>query len=362
MSRMGRLIALAVLGCCSAHASFAWVQVGAGEDLLDFVRLRCFGPLDSLVLDMGDAGLTRVELSLAQGEEMYWVKLPLTSRPFDTTRPDIQVPSDYGTAKWGGWVESEERDALWQDLPAGLKARPRPPVRPDAVHASPSSLALALATALLVVGLRSFPRRAFLLACALGAGGVWFVQVQGEPIPSQVRVLEGLGASDAVGTRWLLARSADEDLIVDTEFCLRLEGSGPGRLEWNVTLGDWGQTHRARLAGETLTSFFDLDPGTRRCTPEVNAWGSLDQVWTRSGDGTWVYHGAWALGAPLPPAARAASGQGHPDPPGWLTSGLPMGTAVLVALLGPDTWSGPEQEAGEVCWLRWVAWNTAGGH
>jgi hypothetical protein len=327
-----------------------------GEDLLDLARLDLRGPLDSILLDMGDAGQTRIELGLAAGESRELI-VPLPPRALDETAPRIQVHPREGRAVFAGWVDRGERRSGWERHAARLRQRPRPPARPGAVRATLPSLALALATALLVVGLRSSPRSALLLACVLCCGSLWLVKFQGDREASPVRVLEGLGNASGTGSQWLLARSAAGPLSVDLENCLRLEGTGPGRLRWQVALGEWGHTRRAQQDNGTLTAFSNLDPQTRSCGPERNAWGTMDRVWTRGADGSWQFHGAWEMGQPLPGPSFASMATPAPGaPPGWLTTGLPMGKTVLVAHLAEGAWAGPPWEVGEEVWLRWVAW------
>ena len=343
--------ALVLIATTAAHS-----HSGAGGDLLEFGRLELRGPLQSVLLEMGSAGQTRVELGLAAGESRELI-VPLPARALDEQAPRIQVHPKQGRAVFVGWVNGDERRLEWEGYSPRLRQRTRPPVKPGQIRATLSSLALALATVLLVIGLRSSPRTAFLLACALGCGSMWLVGAQGDRVATRMRVMEGLGTADGMGTQWLLARSAAGPLGMEAEDCLRMEGTQPGRLRWEVALGEWGHSQEAQLDNGTLTALSNLDPQTRRCGPELNAWGAMDRVWTRSEDGSWLFHGAWGVGEPLPGAPPEGPSTGAPPVlPGWLSAGLPMGKTVLVAHMAGGAWAGPPRVAREDVWLRWVAW------
>ena len=345
------LCALVLLTSTPAHS-----RSGADGDLLEFGRLELRGPLHSVSLEMGTAGQTRVELGLAAGESRELI-VPLPPRALDERAPRIQVHPKEGSAVFVGWVGGDARLQEWESHSPRLRQRTRPPVKPGQIRATLPSLALALATALLVIGLRSSPPTAFLLACALGSAGVWLVGAQGDRIATRVRVMEGLGTGDGTGVQWLLARSAAGPLSVGLEECLRMEGTHSGRLRWEVALGEWGHSQEVQLDNGTLTSLSNLDPQDLRCGPGRNDWGAMDRVWTRSADGTWLFHGAWGLGEPLPASPQDLPPAGDPPVlPGWLSAGLPMGRTVLVAHMAEESWAGPPRAEGEDVWLRWVAW------
>jgi hypothetical protein len=345
------LWALVLLASTSARS-----RPGADGDLLEFGRLELHGPLQSVFLEMGAAGQTRVELGLAAGESRELI-VPLPPRALDERAPRIQVYPKEGRAVFVGWVSGDERRLEWESHSPRLRQRTRPPVKPGQIRATLPSLALALATALLVIGLRSSPPTAFLLACALGCGSVWLVGAQGDSVATRVRVMEGLGNPNGPGLPWLLARSAAGPLSVEPGDCLRMVGTQPGRLRWEVALGEWGHSQEVQLDNGTLTALSNLDPQARRCAPERNDWGTMDRVWTRTEDGSWHFHGVWEWGEPLPGSPpEVPSAGGPPVLPGWLSAGLPMGKTVLVAHMAEGSWAGPPRAAGEDAWLRWVAW------
>ena len=356
MNTLQRSLGLAVCSLFLISSASARSYSGVGGDLLEFGRLQLHGPLQSVLLEMGSAGQTRVELGLAAGESRELI-VPLPPRTLDESAPRIQVHPKEGRAIFAGWVNGDERQLEWERHSPLLRQRTRPPVKPGQIRATLPSLALALATALLVIGLRSSPRAAFFLACALCCGGVGLVRAQGDRVATRVRVMEGWGATNGSGTQWLLARSAAGPLRVEFEDCLRMEGTQSGRLRWEVALGEWGHSQEAQLDNGTLTALSNLDPQNRRCGPDLNTWGAMDRVWTRAEDGSWQFHGAWELGEPLPDRALEVPALGVPPVlPGWLSAGLPMGKKVLVAHMAEGSWVGPSRAPGEDAWLRWVAW------
>lgn len=356
MSTLQRSLGLVACFLLLISSGAARSHAVAGGDLLEFGRLQLHGPVQSVLLEMGSAGQTRIELGLAAGESRELI-VPLPPRALDDGPPRIQVQPKEGRAIFVGWVNGDERQLEWERHSPRLRQRTRPPVKPGQIRATLPSLALALAAALLVIGLRSSPSAAFLLACALCCGGVWLVRAQGDRVATRVRVMEGWGTTNGTGSQWLLARSAAGPLSVEFEDCLRMEGTQPGRLRWEVALGEWGHSREAQLDNGTLTAFSKLDPQNRRCGPDLNAWGTMDRVWTRAEDGSWQFHGAWELGEPLPGLALEVPAVGVPPVlPGWLSAGLPMGKRVLVAHMAEGAWAGPARAPGEDAWLRWVAW------
>ncbi len=79
--------------------------------------------------------------------------------------------------------------------------------------------------------------------------------------------------------------------------------------------------------GATFVQLRAFDPGTRRLSRAVNAFGRFDEAWLREADGEWLSLGPWNLGDPLP--------TGRPgEPPGWLVPVLPMGTSIFLGRLG----------------------------
>ncbi len=80
---------------------------------MEFGRLELHGPLQSVFLEMGAAGQTRVELGLAAGESRELI-VPLPPRALDERAPRIEVYPKEGRAVFAGWVSGDERRLEWE--------------------------------------------------------------------------------------------------------------------------------------------------------------------------------------------------------------------------------------------------------
>ena len=90
MKTLQHLLWLATFAFVLLVATPARSHPGADGDLLEFGRLELHGPLQSVFLEMGSAGQTRVELGLAAGESRELI-VPLPPRALDERAPRIQV-------------------------------------------------------------------------------------------------------------------------------------------------------------------------------------------------------------------------------------------------------------------------------
>jgi hypothetical protein len=194
-----------------------------------------------------------------------------------------------------------------------------PPLERAVPTPGPARWALLLAAVVLVLAARRTPWRALLVG-ALGAASLWLpLELPREP---SLVLLE----ADLDSGRWLEVRAAREELELEA-------GSG----QWLRTLpGDATCSLRVERRGSGLARTVSA-PGARifasrelkaglRLSLDENLLGDLDQVWTRSPDGSWTSHGSWGLGLELPEGARGGSA----GLPGWLAAGLPQGVPVLL--------------------------------
>ncbi len=337
----------------------------AGGDRLDQALFALRGPVSRLLLEQ-PGGTTEVQLALPAGEQLE-LALPISPRDLAGSAPAITVHPAPGQARFLQWLDPSERRQRWSEYPAGLRNRTRPPLQAPQVTAQAPALCLVLGSALLVWGLRRRPRIALLVGIGLGGATLALVTLGLGPRASQVRVLEG--GANGVDAQWMIVRAGQAGLRVRSSDCLRLEGQGPEALVWQVNLAQGGRVETVHRGRKAVIALAGMDPGTRYCTDQINAWGPMDGVWTRSAEGIWAFHGPWGLGQALPhpvgegtdAESGAARGKGTVPPPGWLSAGLPHGKQILIARLGEGAFRGgsrdsPPVDPDEACWMRWVDW------
>jgi len=282
------------------------------------------------------AGAARTVLSAElRAGEVRRLELPFAGGALADLPPElVRLEPPGARATFDAW-----RPAPSLDLPAGLTARPRPPVGRARPALSGAASALLLAAGVLAFAARR--RAAACLAAGLaGAGGVALLTLSREPPRAAERVLEG----DASG-RWMEVEAAFERLDVPAgdvrgvEFEPAAAAAAP--VVWTVELDPRGERWSAERRGARICRLSRFDPRARRLERELNAWGALEAAWTRAAVGSWSYHGAWPLGTALPPQ------QGGRGAPGWLAAGLPQGVGVLIA-----RWR--HAEGAETTWIRLV--------
>jgi len=334
------------------------LPLAAGENRHWVARFALEGPLDELVLDAGPYGTTRLVLrpALLPGERRE-ARLPLpwraplggASLPAD---PELRIerrPADAGEARFLGWVAPQPSAAL-EALPPGLASRPRPPLGPGSARApglATSALLLLLAALLLGRGLRgrgagsAGPARAreirsnasAVLVGLLVGGLLFFLGRRPAPPGAAVEVVEGDLARDA----WLSVRSGRERLAGPFA---RLELEPAGRaLAFELAGEEGGEPRASAVAPGSVLSDLERLPTPADTTLDRPPCGALDEVWLRAADGRWARLGAWPADAPAPAGEERA----QPQLPGWLVTGLPPGTGVLVGRLA---------DGGEGRWMR----------
>lgn len=332
--------ALAVCASAAAHAQ---------SSRIEWVRAELRGPLEHARADFAPAGRLAIECALSQGERLE-LELPIPTSGSSHNVRDLEravrdVAPATGEVRWLGPSESD-REARWQALPAGLRARPRPALS-DARRAAPWSVLFVLGAAF-AIGMRMRGRPFVALAvAAAGGGATWMlVRAQLSREPRSLRIFECDGAQ-GIWSRLLGSRERlllpDDTLIVDSE-------PRDAALTAHVDLAPGREPAFSVEAPATaLWACSDFDAGPRRVSRILNSWSALDQVWSRDEAGLWKWRGTWELGQALPEATAAAEGE-HALP-GWMNPALPQGVGVLVARIRAGGFGTAD---GAEAWIRVV--------
>jgi hypothetical protein len=206
-----------------------------------------------------------------------------------------------------------------------------------------------LALAVLFGATASCSRRPLAALAIAGLGSVllvWMARVEGPPASARVLECHGEVHGDGQSGEWLALTAAVGRVELPAREPLRLATLPElAPIHWTVSLAD---PLRWTLAspGATLLWYEDFDPGGRRITSALNAFGTLESAWRRAPDGRWSDCGRWELGRELPGPLDGGS-----SPPGWLAAGLPPGVDVLCGKL-----AGVPGERHGATWLRIAPW------
>lgn len=301
-------------------------QLGGEEgNRLHWVELELEGPLDSLVLDAGAAGETRVAAELLAGESRR-VRLPVPLDPpaveggRELALATIHLSTTPSTARARilGLAAGDEDELA--SLPRTLLRRTRPPVGPARLVASKAEILIVLFAGL--AGLARRWRWSARLGVALVLGVIAAASALARASgPTSVRVIEGdLGAG-----AWLEVRGAHAELeLAGLE---RLEVDPPGsRLSIEIDGLDHPGVVRAKGASlYGIRRESGPGPGLEQgSNPFVRAL----LVWSREAGGPWRFLGL------LPPLGPPPASP--PDPrvaPGWLVGALTSSRSAWVGRL-----------------------------
>jgi len=349
----GWFVALAI----GAGAAF---PQGASERRFEAARFELRGPLELVVFGASSPletrGETRIVANLRRGE-VRSVIVPFDGRPVGgppvvaAVVPPRGVSTDLpdGRVEFIRFVDPDPIEAAWRRLPAGLRARSRPPIEAPVGALRQLDLLWILACSGLVFGMRRRPILALGLGLIGAAGGVGLRRFSPSPPAPGVSVIEAdllAGAAVRVdGAAGSLGVAAD-----DGPFRVSTQPRG-ARMNWTLELSDGGgASWVCDLDGSVcVVRPFAGDPNLG-LSGNGNHWAGFDEVWTRSAAGGWAAHGPWSMGEQLPSALA-----GNAMPPGWLASGLPPGRGVLIGRLGTAALAGadllPLGPAAPV-WLR----------
>ena len=313
----------------------------AGENRLWRAELVLEGPLERVRVDCGAAGATLVEGPLLAGERRSVsvsvpVRAPLGAdglAALPAPRLSVEPPGS-GAARFVGFAELQPAGRL-RAVPAGVRARPRPPLTDGAPRPRPHALLLVGGAWVVALGARR-RRRGGLATLAVGALAGAVVVGTGARTPEALpRVLEewdlasprGLEVEGALGA---LALFEDGNALARDGLEVAPEGA-PLVIEHALA----GGGERVRAPGVALFGLRRLDAPPRLALAAArNDARALAAAWVRSADGGLEAVGPWPLGVALPPARPAD------PPPGWLRAGLPAGRAVVLARVAgaPERW------------------------
>lgn len=338
---------LVLLGCL-------WVAPGSNarvvipqENLLHRISLRVEGPLDALHITCGPAGSTHWKGKILRGETRV-LTLPV-SLP-ESRSADLAVRVDgSGSASVEGWLAPVAR------LPSSLLSRPVASPMPSVRRLDGAAALLLMATLVGALGFWRRPSRALLVGM-LGSAALLFLPAPPEEAARTLRVFEG--HREGGRTSWVRTDAGVGSLTLAVW----------GGLEWThlrvlVPEAVRGQipVNYSVVQDSQAPLGIEVPPGVRlalsqpvsrilgEVRPELQAFGSLAQVWTRGpgGQASWNRRGPWGLGESFPDPIPG------PAPPGWLAAGLPQGRGVLLGQIAPGG-PGTGDDVPDSVWVRLV--------
>jgi hypothetical protein len=326
------------------------------------LELELEGPIERVLVRGAGPPATEILLHVPAGGRRS-LDVPLAFAPLPGTEARVELVEPGTGRVRAGRAAHTEWERAWEDLPAGLRLRARPPMTPVAPRPGLAPLVILLASLAAALGLRRTAPRSACAAVLVGAACLGWVPLgQGAasaPLASNV-VFEGHGESGA----WLRVHGAVGELRIP------VEGSGakslPLRVEvdprdaevsWSVVEDERGRVLWIARSSRARIFAIEAEPDVGSLSQERNACADLDRSWSRSADGRWTAHGAWPRGTALPEARASAeaveeeAGQPSAAPPGWLASGLPQGVPVLLGRLAPPSGTVPGSTRS---WVRWI--------
>jgi len=319
-------------------------------------EIEIAGPRSALTLDLVGAG--RAELLLAEpllaGEQRTLsVAVPLSSEPLPEGVWTAAIQRALALGEQGRLLRLQPAVDLG-DVPADLLARPRPSLSGRAPRLSWSALFVIGAAFAIALARRHQPLLATAIAL-LGSGSVLLLtrSLSARPL-SSVSLLEANLDADPL-LPWL-AIECRHARFEPAQLGTAQYETEPRRakLRCRTRFEPGAESPRVSLEapGATLFALRRFDPGPRRLSREINAWGNFEAAWLREADGRWIALGAWGLGEALPSGSAG-------DPPGWLVPPLPMGRSLFLGRFAPgeslEGLPGVDSRAVSERWLRALA-------
>lgn len=279
-------------------------------------RVQLSGPLSEVVFRVEGEDVTRFVGNLAAGEERE-VTLPFSASASDREAKPRVVGA--GRARIVEWI-TDSGDSLGR-----LSRRTRPPLASGQPRAPLASLLLVAAGLIFALGLRRRPVMSVAAGIAVALAAGVLAANTGETEPAWEQVFEGDGESGP----WLSVETARDVIGCGPDLPTRVEIFPEGRASfWTAEMGPGGKlSYRLEARAATLSLVRRVPAGEPSLLRERNDFGGLSETWLRAGAGGFVAHGPWRVGIGLPPAQV-----GRSSPPGWLASGLPQGTPILLGL------------------------------
>lgn len=279
-------------------------------------RVQLSGPLSEVVFRVGEEDVTRFVGTLAAGEERE------VTLPFPMSASDRKAESHVSGS---GHAQIVEWTAGFDYSLGRTSRRTRPPMASVRSRAPLASLLLIVAGLILAWGLRRRPRISVAAGAALALAAGVLAANSGETESVWEQVLEG----DARFGSWISVETARGVIACGPDLPARVEIFPAGRASfWTANLDPAGTlSYRLEARSATLSLVYQAPPSEPELLREMNHLGALSETWIRAGAGGFVAHGPWDVGIGLPPAQA-----GRSSPPGWLASGLPQGTPILLGL------------------------------
>ena len=296
-------------------ATLTPAEGSAAQERIDVIGIELSGPLDEVGLEAG-GGETWVRISLTAGERRS-LDLPLLAGRAGegVLRPSLLPGAE---ADQVSFVPGSRRRPLSPGaLPPRLLGRPLPGLVASDPSPGIARLALVVAAALVVLGVRRRPRMAFF--CGLAAAAAIALLPASPPASPKVRILEG----DRATGRVLEVRGALDSLrvpVVEPGWWSFRPSSVEARIEVTARAGE---TSWALEGSGARITFSRIHPARWE-----DAIGSLEfrRVWARRPGEDWRYREGWH-----PSLGNSFSGlEESLAPPGWLVSALPQGVEVFL--------------------------------
>ncbi len=288
------------------------------------IDLRLEGPLTAVHLD-GVRVPTRVIADLAPAETIT-VRVPWL--PVDPeAEPALRFVDGDGSAR----VEAVHPAPA--SAPSAVTRRPLPRPVDTPPRVPPVAWCLFAAGLFAVFAARRRPMGAAIIGAVFGVG--LSLLPQGEAQRPAVAVLE----VGTFGAWWVYVGGGELEPPAGAHPVLETRPDGAS-WEWLVDSNDPARSRSfGRASKETLLVARAPGPLELALSEDENGFEPLKELWRRSPQGEWTWHGVWEQGAPIPAAREGGL------LPTWLRSG---------ASPGAEVWIGRLSEAPEAVQEAWV--------